>query len=280
MFWFIFLYIVMPILALILIGIWSIGPIIWCLPIARFIISTAISLIWIILRIFWLGWFITNGPLANLWLSLTSTSSIMSIMFDILIPVCIIAMWRIFVKSWEKWRKALIPIYNTYITYKITDMKKMFYYSFAFLLPVVILEVVSNIFSFFENIALGIFIIWYGITLITSCIVTYKLPKKFGRSNFASVLCVIFTPICLLILGFGKYEYSTNINNNKIREVNRNPMKNTQTFSYEDAKAMMREINAPIHNNLDTSVTNLQFNEDMVQQPAEPSDNQQNNKIQ
>ena len=42
---------------------------------------------------------------------------------------------------------------------------------------------------------------------IVAIVATYKLPRKFGWGVFASILYVLFTGICVLILGFGKSKY-------------------------------------------------------------------------
>jgi uncharacterized membrane protein len=42
---------------------------------------------------------------------------------------------------------------------------------------------------------------------IISIVAAFKLPRKFGWGVFASILYVLFTGICVLVLGFGNYKY-------------------------------------------------------------------------
>ena len=116
----------------------------------------------------------------------------------------IIAGWRIFVKAWEGGWKILIPIYNLYIMYKIAGMKKWFWYS---ILVSFVLWIIAGCFWKWSNVAE---ILNYAAGLfawIIGIIATFKLPRKFGWGVFASILYVLFTPICTLILGFGKSQY-------------------------------------------------------------------------
>ncbi|MBR7036432.1 hypothetical protein IKI14_00760 [bacterium] len=45
------------------------------------------------------------------------------------------------------------------------------------------------------------------ITSIIYIVMLFKFARKYGWGVFASVLFVIFYPICVLILGFGNYPY-------------------------------------------------------------------------
>ena len=118
--------------------------------------------------------------------------------------LAIIAMWKIFTKAGEAGWKSIIPIYNVYIMYKIVGMKNWFWYTI--------------IAAFCLGFIAGL--LWegssaYGILMCISClfsgivaiVAAYKLPRKFGWGVFASILYVLFTAICILILGFGNYKY-------------------------------------------------------------------------
>ena len=118
--------------------------------------------------------------------------------------LAIIAMWKIFTKAGEAGWKSIIPIYNVYIMYKIVGMKNWFWYTF--------------IAAFCLGFIAGL--LWegssaYGILMLIAClfsgivaiVAAYKLPRKFGWGVFASILYVLFTAICILILGFGNYKY-------------------------------------------------------------------------
>lgn len=117
------------------------------------------------------------------------------------IILVIIAMWKIFTKAGEAGWKAIIPIYNVYIMYKIAWMKNWFWYT---LLVAVVLWIVASVLPDYATVITWISSLFSGIVAIVAA---YKLPRKFGWGVFTSILYVLFTGICILILGFGNYKY-------------------------------------------------------------------------
>ena len=116
----------------------------------------------------------------------------------------IVAMWRIFTKAGEAGWKSIIPIYNLYIMYKIVGMKSWFWY---FLLVPFCLWFIAWIFWEQSNAGVILQVIAFAFSWIVNIVAMYKLPRKFGRNVFTSVLFVLFPAICILILGFGNYKY-------------------------------------------------------------------------
>ena len=112
-----------------------------------------------------------------------------------------IALWKAFTKAGEAGWKAIIPIYHTYIEYKIAGMKNWFWYGLliAFVLWL-IAGFVPEQQQLFTNIACAV--VW-----IIYIVVTFKFARKFGWGVFTSILFVLFYPICILILGFGNSKY-------------------------------------------------------------------------
>lgn len=128
----------------------------------------------------------------------------------------IIAMWKIFEKAWEAGWKAIIPIYNVYILYKIVGMKNWFWYSI--LVPVILWIIAGFLENSSANIAEILSTIWVLFSSIVSIVATFKLPRKFGWGVFTSILYVLFTGICILILGFGNYKYEGKENDSTVVE--------------------------------------------------------------
>lgn len=105
-----------------------------------------------------------------------SSMVVFSLIFYVLF---VIAMWRIFEKAGEAGWKAIIPIWNTYILYKITWGNGIYF--LLLLIPI------ANI--------------------VVSIVTSYKLAVAFGH-KVAFALGLIFFPwIFSLILGFGSDEY-------------------------------------------------------------------------
>ena len=130
--------------------------------------------------------------------------------FLVIYVLLVIATWKIFKKAGEAGWKAIIPIYNGYILYKICGMKNWFWISLIVSVVVGIIKgaagenkTILNA----VNIISGIFDIVVGIMLCN------KMAKAFGK-GIGYTLGLIFLPnIFTLILGFGSAEYIGTENN-------------------------------------------------------------------
>ena len=133
--------------------------------------------------------------------------------------IYVIAYWKIFTKAGEKGWKALIPIYNTYLMYKIVNMKSWFWYLIG-------ISICAGIMMAFDGYQNGItieqmqqlslidhpmtYIAIIGlsiIALIVAIILAYRTSKVFGHgTGFAFGL--FFLPyIFWLILAYDKSKY-------------------------------------------------------------------------
>lgn len=113
----------------------------------------------------------------------------------------IIALWKAFSRAWEGGWKAIIPIYNTYIMYKLAGMKNWFWY---LILIIVAFAIASACLPDYEDILTYISETICG---IISIVATFLFARKYTWGVFASILFVLFNPICILFLGFGNYPY-------------------------------------------------------------------------
>ena len=95
--------------------------------------------------------------------------------------------------------KAFIPVYNTYILYKIAWNVKYFWITIA-LVVVILLSghykiELPNILS-------------YIVLVIIQIMAKYKLAKVFGKGILFTLGLIVMEPICFLILGLDGSEYS------------------------------------------------------------------------
>ena len=153
--------------------------------------------------------------------------------------ISIVSMWKIFEKSNEKGWKALIPIYNLYILYKIADAKKLFWsiwvvsiviIGLTFFIPLIrpilfaaedrsnhaMKELPLGDYHFWLNmISFWLMCIVYWLLVIAKWALTIALPfmgiffySKLSdafRKSFLFELGLIFlSPIFMLILAFDK----------------------------------------------------------------------------
>ena len=115
----------------------------------------------------------------------------------------VIPMWRIFTKAGERGWKALIPVYNTYILYKISWKPSMFW------IVLIIAFVGSLIMTLCGDSMLLLLLGWliYVAALVMSIILYYKLSKAFGHGAGYTVGLIFLWLIFLYIIAFGSSEY-------------------------------------------------------------------------
>ena len=115
--------------------------------------------------------------------SLISTYSLIILAFYVLI---IVAQWKIFTKAGQEGWKALIPIYNVFVLYKIIGLS-------PWLLLLYLLSVVP--------------VVGWIISIALSIVSTVKLAKAFNQSTAFIFGLLFLSPIFQMILGFGSAEY-------------------------------------------------------------------------
>ena len=128
--------------------------------------------------------------------SLISTYSLIILAFYVLI---IVAQWKIFTKAGQEGWKAIIPIYNVVVLYKIIGLS-------PWLLLLYLLSVVP--------------VVGWIISVALSIVSTIKLAKAFNQSTAFIFGLLFLSPIFQMILGFGKAEYvgpENNITNTSVQ---------------------------------------------------------------
>jgi len=139
--------------------------------------------------------------------SLLATIIVGCIIFYVL---TVIASWKIFTKAGEEGWKALIPIYNVYILYKISNLSFVYW----FIIPVVVSGVLSGIGGSFDNEALKNLFTLAGsvVEIVMLAKFSSALAKAFGKGTGFAVGLFFFPNIFQLILGFGSAKYVGNKN--------------------------------------------------------------------
>lgn len=105
-----------------------------------------------------------------------------------------IAMWKVFTKARQAGWKAIIPIYNTYIYFKIAGIPGLFWLTIL----LTVLAAIPN------QIVLSISLI---LTIVITIYHAYKLSKAFGHGVGYTLGLLFLNTIFILILGFGSDEY-------------------------------------------------------------------------
>lgn len=115
----------------------------------------------------------------------------------------IIPLWKIFEKADQKGWKAIIPIYNIYILFKIAWKPSMFY-------VFIVVEVLQNVIPLFNIRTLilsSIVTVLSIIILVVMVKLSVKVAKSFGKEKGFGI-GILFLPIIFLyILALGKSEY-------------------------------------------------------------------------
>lgn len=116
----------------------------------------------------------------------------------------IIAFWKIFTKAGEPGWKSIIPIYGSYVCFKISWKPLWFWVYFVLTFVYCLIPALSG----GEASALGIISTIASIALlIIQIAANYKLSKAFGHGIGFAVGLILLWPIFILILGYGKSEY-------------------------------------------------------------------------
>lgn len=117
--------------------------------------------------------------------------------------VYVIGMWKVFTKAGEEGWKAIIPIYNMYIMYKISWKTSMFWITLALAVVAGIFNALVTVGAFFAVLSSLVSIA----IIVISIIQLYKLSKAYGYGAGFTVGLIFLPFIFVLILGFGSAEY-------------------------------------------------------------------------
>lgn len=138
--------------------------------------------------------------------------TVMSIIFVVYYVLLVISRWKLFKKAGEKGWKAIIPLYNLYVLYKLTWSKKYFWILMVSTILWSICRAVYQtatgntqlICSFILLILIIVLIVLYFISL-------YRLAKAYGHGAGYTIGLIFLNFIFILILAFGKSEYQGNV---------------------------------------------------------------------
>ncbi len=130
---------------------------------------------------------------------------IVGFIYIILLPF--IAAWKLFKKAGIPGWKSLIPIYNSYLMFKIVGMPVIC------IIPYIAYTILNSIYADYKKIPNIIIIIIIVITIlyvIIDIIKEIKLGKAFGKGKLFILGLIFLSPIFEIILGMGKSEYQGN----------------------------------------------------------------------
>ncbi|MBR0403236.1 hypothetical protein IJI55_01660 [Candidatus Saccharibacteria bacterium] len=134
----------------------------------------------------------------------------------------IIGWWKMFEKAGEKGWKALIPIYDYYIAYKIAGMFPwwpVLYFLAGVILGVAFPNLTTQLNSGNVNIemtgtnplGLVLYCVVAIFAIVISIIWSFKISKAFKRGVGTAILMVFFPNIMTMVLGFGKAKYDKSV---------------------------------------------------------------------
>lgn len=126
----------------------------------------------------------------------------------------IIACWRMFEKAGEPGWKAIIPIYNYYIMFKIVDMKGWFWATIILSIVYCIIMVANGYTGDTTNYNLGAnpgvlitAIVYVIFAIVVEIIYSIRTSRAFGHGGLFAAGLFFFQPIFQMIIGFGKSKY-------------------------------------------------------------------------
>lgn len=113
------------------------------------------------------------------------------------------ACWRIFEKAGQRGWKSLIPVYSSYIRYRLAWRPLWFWISGALLVGAFVLDAVPAEESVKSTLSFVIGAVGTLIYLTSN----FRLGRAFGRGILFSLALALFPPLFTLILGFGGSQY-------------------------------------------------------------------------
>ena len=155
-------------------------------------------------------WWFDPSSFSSLWL-LKWLSTTSCVTYCLVLLFCIVCMWIIFKKAGRKWREAIIPFWNSYVSFDIVWKKNRFWF---LLLPGIAQAIIlwiwnmlwiawSQVINILCMICWIVALIW----LVLAIIMLFKLAKKFGKSWWFGLWLLFLSPIFLWILAFWKAQY-------------------------------------------------------------------------
>ena len=126
-----------------------------------------------------------------------------------LIVICVIALWKIFVKAGRPGWNAIIPIYSIYVFCDIAGKKNLF-------APYIIAYIASNVLSrisdsgtdaAFRSVTSAIAFMLAIASIVLWAMVCASLSRAFGKTGSFAFGLVVLPFIFYPILGFGTAQY-------------------------------------------------------------------------
>ena len=142
----------------------------------------------------------TTSTSTDFWSGL-STALLVLVIFAIIIGVAvavliIVANCKIFSKAGEKWWKALIPMYNSWVETRIAGLAWYWFVIFAGLSAALVGPKANYVLSI--------------LLVLTSYNYCYNMAKRFGKSTGFAVLMALLPVIGLPMLAFGSAKFDAN----------------------------------------------------------------------
>lgn len=167
--------------------------------------------------------------------SLNNISPLISLSISVL---TIVAMWKIFEKAGEEGWKAIIPVYNIYIMFKIAGKKSLFGIYLASIIAMIILPIIIIVISLASDtntskgagilLAIAVILALALVCFIINICMYVGLTKKFNLSGGFVAGLIFLNTIFYCIIGFSKnITYSSEDNYNNAQPMMNN-IQNTQ----------------------------------------------------
>lgn len=127
------------------------------------------------------------------------------VLFIYIILLPFIAAWRLFKKAGIPGWKALIPVYSSYLMFKIVGMPAIIS-TIVYASYIIINNIVKDI-TKEPNYLVIIFVLISATYMVFDIIKAIKLGKVFGKGIFFTIGLILLGPIFEIILGMGKSKY-------------------------------------------------------------------------
>lgn len=115
----------------------------------------------------------------------------------------IVGKWKVYTKAMEPGWASLIPLYSTYVMFRICWNTHIFW---VYLAATILSSMLRNVNS---PGAVIIGLLGGLVNLVINCMLLYRLSKSFGHGIGFAVGLYMIPSVFLMILGFGSSEYDS-----------------------------------------------------------------------
>lgn len=119
----------------------------------------------------------------------------------------ILAYWKIFTKAGQPGWKSLVPVLSQYTAFKLVWTPFMFFAALVIAAADLLLITLASLFAELTFLLMWLIMLASAAAVIMYVVYTHKLSRAFRHGVVFTIGLLLFQPIFILVLAFGRSEY-------------------------------------------------------------------------